>query len=87
VINRKQIEDQVREGLHDNLDLDVAVVGAGAGGLYTAYRLTTGQFANSSAYRTPPRVNVFELGERIGARLHSVVLPGMEIAGELGGMR
>jgi hypothetical protein len=87
VIDRSHVEAQLRTGLDDGLDLDVAVVGAGAGGLYTAYRLTTGQFGKGGPYSSAPRVNVFELGDRICGRLHSVVLPGMEIAGELGGMR
>jgi hypothetical protein len=32
-------------------------------------------------------VNIFELGDRVAGRLHSVLLPGLEVAGELGGMR
>jgi monoamine oxidase len=83
MIDRQHVDDQLDPGMADGLDLDVAVVGAGMGGLYTAYRLITGAPAGS----TPPRVDVFELGDRIAGRLHSVLLPGLKVAGELGGMR
>jgi monoamine oxidase len=62
------------------LELDVAVVGAGVSGLYTAWRLATEQAGLA-------RVHVFEMLDRVGGRLESIVLPKMEIAGELGGMR
>jgi len=78
---RSHVRDRLRtESPAGPLDLDVAVVGAGVSGLYTAWRLTTGG-------DKPPRVQVFELLDRVGGRLESIVLPGMEIAGELGGMR
>lgn len=60
--------------------LDVAVVGAGVSGVYTAWRLLdTG---------TRRDVAVFEAGERIGGRLFSVTMPGApHLPVELGGMR
>jgi monoamine oxidase len=66
-------------------DVDVAIVGAGVSGLYTGYRLLTGNFGPGV---TPPgSVAIFELADRIGGRLESVELPGMKVWGELGGMR
>jgi len=72
-------------GVQDGLDLDVAIVGAGVSGLYSAFRLTTAK-DGASAY-PPGGVQVFEMSDRIGGRLLSVKLPGLEITGELGGMR
>jgi monoamine oxidase len=71
-------------GLHDGLDLDVAIVGGGVGGLYSGYRLCTGDYATGGR---PQAVHIFESGTRIAGRLYSVVLPGMDVTGELGGMR
>jgi Flavin containing amine oxidoreductase len=87
MIDRGKIERQLDPGMDNGLQLDVAVVGAGVGGLYTGYRLVTGEPTPGRDGNWPPTVNVFELGSRIAGRLHSVYLPGMEIAGELGGMR
>ncbi len=66
-------------GMQDGLELDVAIVGAGAAGLYTAWRLAT-----SGA---PAAAHVFELSDRIGGRLQTVTLPGMTVPAEMGGMR
>lgn len=71
-------------GAQDGLELDVAIVGGGVGGCYSGYRLCTGAYAGGGR---PPAVGLFELSDRVGGRLESVVLPGMTIAGELGGMR
>ncbi len=43
MIDRDKIERQLDPGMGNGLELDVAVVGAGVGGLYTGYRLVTGQ--------------------------------------------
>lgn len=60
--------------------LDVAVVGAGISGIYSAWRLAT----SSSA----PRVHVFDSSDRVGGRLLSLVPPGVPTARvEIGGMR
>jgi len=72
--------------LQDGLEIDVAIVGAGVSGLYTGYRLVTDN--DRSGSKMPAgRVQIFEMGNRIGGRLESVELPGMHIRGELGGMR
>lgn len=61
--------------------LDVAVIGGGVSGAYSAWRLT-----ESGAPRR--RVALFELSDRIGGRLHSVVPDGMpNLRAEVGGMR
>ncbi|WP_281613156.1 FAD-dependent oxidoreductase [Flammeovirga sp. SubArs3] len=62
--------------------LDVAVIGGGASGVYSAWRLQNdAQFANKS-------ISVFESSCRIGGRLLSVTPPGMpNTRCELGGMR
>lgn len=85
MIDRKKVADRLDPGTADGLELDVAVVGAGAGGLYTAYRLATGEPEQERS--APPSVAIFDLADRIGGRLYSVELPGLEFYGELGGMR
>jgi monoamine oxidase len=69
----------------DELTMDTAIIGAGASGLYSAYRLVT---PNGTDIPLPAdKVQIFEMSHRIGGRLESVHLPGMKIVGELGGMR
>lgn len=59
---------------------DVAVIGGGVSGVYTAWRLKQ---SNKKL-----KVAVFEYGNRIGGRLYSYPMPGMpHIKAELGGMR
>jgi monoamine oxidase len=61
--------------------LDTAIVGAGVGGLYTAWRLL-------GCGRPPGGIAVFEASARVGGRLFSVTMPGTTgIAAEFGGMR
>ncbi|NMM49823.1 flavin monoamine oxidase family protein [Marinigracilibium pacificum] len=73
--------------LQDNIpsvkQVEVAIVGAGVSGLYSAYRLTYDENTPMPANQ----VQIFEMSQRIGGRLESVKLPGMSISGELGGMR
>ncbi|MFB6143623.1 MAG: flavin monoamine oxidase family protein [Halorientalis sp.] len=80
---RERVRSQSRTDAADERDLDVAVVGAGASGLYTAARL----LASDDGPFSDPAVEVFERADRIGGRLHSVTLPGLDETGELGGMR
>jgi protoporphyrinogen oxidase len=62
-------------------DLDIAVVGGGAAGAYTAWRL-------SRHFGAAKSVGLFEYSDRIGGRLYSRRLPGMpHLVAELGGMR
>ena len=68
-------------GMKDGLKTEVAIIGAGTSGLYTAYRLT-----DTKKY-SAKEVQVFDLSTRIGGRLESVLMPGMNVIGELGGMR
>jgi hypothetical protein len=76
--------------------LDVAVVGGGVSGVYSAWRLVTSEpkagspLAKWSSARPDgkPRVKVFEASNRIGGRLLSLTPPGMpHVRCELGGMR
>lgn len=59
--------------------LDVAIVGAGAGGTYLADRL--------AGARPQWAITVFERSSRIGGRLRSVQVDGLAHPIELGGMR
>lgn len=74
--------------------LDFAIIGAGASGIYTAWRLANATAAEVAAIRKviggsgPLSITVFEQSDRVGGRLLSVspaALPGTAM--ELGGMR
>lgn len=74
--------------------LDFAIIGAGASGIYTAWRLANATAAEVAAIRKviggsgPLTITVFEQSDRVGGRLLSVspaALPGTAM--ELGGMR
>lgn len=67
------------------LQLDVAIVGAGASGLYSGYRLLNG--TDKKGNKLDLDVAIFDMSDRIGGRLESIKLPGMNVVGELGGMR
>lgn len=71
-------------------ELDVAIVGGGVAGAYAAWRILK-DGAKSRLWRVAggkPRVALFEYSDRIGGRLLSVALPGIEQPKiELGGMR
>ncbi|MBI2718118.1 MAG: FAD-dependent oxidoreductase [Rhizobiales bacterium] len=73
-------------GYRNGLKTEVAIVGAGAAGLYSAYRLVADP-ATKVGRLKGGEVQIFEMSERIGGRLWSVTLPGMTISAELGGMR
>jgi monoamine oxidase len=62
--------------------VDVAVVGGGVAGAYAAYRLT-----DPNRTGAPPTVELYELSDRIGGRLWSVGLDGIDdLPAEIGGM-
>jgi len=82
---RGEISHRFETGMKKELKLDVAIVGAGASGLYSGYRLLNG--TNKKGKNPNLDINIFELSDRIGGRLESVKLPGMNVVGELGGMR
>lgn len=71
----------LNNGKHPDLKTEVAIIGAGTSGLYTAYRLVADKKFNAS------EVQVFDMNNKLGGRLESVILPGMNFWGELGGMR
>jgi len=63
-----------------DLKVDIAVVGAGVSGAYSAWRL-------KQKY-PKKRIALFEYSNRVGGRLYSAQLPGMpNVNAELGGMR
>jgi monoamine oxidase len=63
-----------------DLNVDIAVVGAGVSGAYSAWRL-------KQKY-PDKRITLFEYSNRVGGRLYSTQLPGMpHVNAELGGMR
>ena len=68
-------------GMHQDLKIEVAVIGAGTSGLYTAYRLVTDKKFKAGD------VQIFDMNSKLGGRLESVIMPGMNFWGELGGMR
>jgi lysine 2-monooxygenase len=63
------------------MDLDVAVVGGGVSGCYSAWRLQQEKGAHA-------KIGLFEYSDRIGGRLYTVTLPGLpHVKAEVGGMR
>ncbi|MBP7704455.1 MAG: FAD-dependent oxidoreductase [Caulobacter sp.] len=63
------------------MDLDVAVIGGGCAGTYSAWRL-------QQAVGATQKIGLFEYSDRIGGRLYSVTVPGVpHVKAELGGMR
>ncbi len=69
--------------LSEALQLDVAVIGGGIAGTYSAWRL---QKANTA--KKKQSIALFEYSSRIGGRLYSRTLPDMpNVVAELGGMR
>lgn len=68
-------------GMYPDLKIEVAIIGAGTSGLYTAYRLVA-----ENKYKAS-EVQIFDMNSKLGGRLESVIMPGMNFWGELGGMR
>jgi monoamine oxidase len=63
------------------MDLDIAVVGGGVSGAYSAWRLQQEKGAKA-------KIALFEYSDRIGGRLYTVTMPGLpNVKAELGGMR
>lgn len=64
-----------------NKELDIAIVGGGVSGVYSAWRL-------QQELGDTHRIGLFEYSDRIGGRLYSRTLPGLpNVVAELGGMR
>lgn len=69
--------------LTEGLQLDVAVIGGGVAGAYSAWRLQ-----KNDAVKNKQSIALFEYSDRIGGRLYSKCMPGMpNVVAELGGMR
>ena len=63
------------------MNLDIAIVGGGVAGAYTAWRLQRENGAKQS-------IALFEYSNRIGGKLYTVTLPGQpHVKAEVGGMR
>jgi lysine 2-monooxygenase len=63
------------------MELDIAVVGGGVSGAYSAWRL-------QQAIGTAAQIGLFEYSDRIGGRLYTITLPGLpHVKAEVGGMR
>ncbi len=63
------------------MDLEIAVVGGGVSGAYSAWRLQEAQGGSD-------RIALFEYSDRIGGRLFTVTMPGLpNVKAEVGGMR
>lgn len=77
----KQKNINLNNGMANDMKIEVAIIGAGTSGLYSAFRLTTDKKYNGK------EVQIFDMGSRIAGRLESVIMPGMNFWGELGGMR
>ena len=78
------LDDDYSDGLcPDPADIqDVIIVGGGPSGTYLAYRLRQ----NNSL--TDKKILLLEANDRIGGRLHSVRIPGIDYyVAEVGGMR
>jgi monoamine oxidase len=73
-----------------NQHYDAVVVGGGPGGTYAAWQMQTGEVAADSALPQDPTqrsIALFELSDRIGGRLESIVPPSMDsLYAEFGGM-
>jgi monoamine oxidase len=74
-------------------DVDIAIVGGGVGGIYTAWRLLTSSLAGTrladwKSARGKLKVALYEGSDRIGGRLLSARSPHMpDTTAEVGGMR
>ncbi len=67
-----------------SMETDVAIVGAGMGGLYSAWRLS----GDRTHARKPRHVTVFDYQNRVGGRLETIRLPDApQLRAEVGGMR
>jgi monoamine oxidase len=63
------------------MDLDIAVVGGGVSGAYSAWRLQKEKGARA-------KIALFEYSDRIGGRLYTITMPGLpHVKAEVGGMR
>lgn len=71
----------LNSGMEPGLKMKLAIIGAGTSGLYAAYRLTTDRKYTGS------EIQIFDMNTKLGGRLESVTMPGMNVVGELGGMR
>lgn len=81
-----------------DIELDIAIIGAGPAGLYSAYRLLNAdpnshvesvirEAVVGQGGQKKLKIGVFEASARLGGRVHSVQLSPANASGELGAMR
>ena len=91
--NTARTASQHRASDSDNEVLDLAIVGGGISGIYSAWRLVTADPTSVRILGRPVstgsrlRVTVFEGSQRVGGRLLSVRATDLSAICELGGMR
>lgn len=91
----KQLAIDPQAWVADGDDFDVVIVGAGMSGLYCAWRIaaewrSSPELAQLAAARSNGllKIAVIEWSDRVGGRLDSRIIAGMEhVPAELGGMR
>eukprot|EP00754_Rhynchopus_humris_P021644 Rhum_TRINITY_DN14753_c0_g1::Rhum_TRINITY_DN14753_c0_g1_i1::g.118395::m.118395 len=72
----------------DGEEVDVAIVGAGAAGLYAGMRLVVPEESEGATSALPyKKTGIYDMSDRVCGRLWSIKLPNMSTAAELGGMR
>lgn len=82
----------MKNDLNENTDYDVAIVGGGISGIYTAWRLIMADKIDSPFLKKSKdqklRIVIFEGSDRIGGRLLTACAPGFpHMNCEIGGMR
>ena len=65
----------------ERANVDIAIVGAGAAGLYTAWRLLSEPTSHTKS------IALFDSADRVGGRIHSVTVPRVPYVADLGAMR
>ena len=65
----------------ERANVDIAIVGAGAAGLYAAWRLLSEPTNNTKS------IALFDSADRVGGRIHSVTVPRVPYVADLGAMR
>ena len=69
-------------------EVDVAIIGAGAAGLYAGMRMVVpDEHAGGTSELPYQTTGIYEMSDRVCGRLWSIKLPNMNVAAELGGMR
>eukprot|EP01064_Diplonema_japonicum_P029353 TRINITY_DN4725_c0_g2_i1.p1 TRINITY_DN4725_c0_g2~~TRINITY_DN4725_c0_g2_i1.p1 ORF type:complete len:1254 (+),score=366.12 TRINITY_DN4725_c0_g2_i1:70-3831(+) len=78
-----------KTAIKNDEELDVAIIGGGAAGLYAGMRMQVPEEHNGTETGKLPfaKTAIFEMSDRVGGRLWSIDMPNINVAAELGGMR